>query len=87
MSAIKRSDCVGCRDDFYNRNRMGLNESSGRPTCWNMASATRVKARDVPINMPPPYKTLPLVTRPSCYKAQGYVRVKADALTPEGFWR
>lgn len=85
--AIKQSDCAGCRDDFYNHNRMGLNESSGRPMCWHMASAKMVRARDVPIHMPPPYKTLAMTSRPSCYSAPGYTRVKAEALTAEGFWR
>lgn len=80
-------DCAGCRDDFYNHNRMGLNESSGQPECWNLKTAKMVEARDVPINMPPPYEALPMVRRPNCYKASGYVRVKADALDAKGFWR
>ncbi len=80
-------DCAGCHDDFYNHNRMGLNEKSGEPRCWNFAEATMVKAKDVHINQPPPYKTLPLVSRPSCYKASGYVRVKPESLTADGFWR
>jgi hypothetical protein len=83
----QRKDCVGCRDDFYNHNRMGLNESSGQPECWHLSSAVLVKARDVPINMPPPYKTLRMVSRPSCYKASGYVRVKPEALDERGYWR
>jgi hypothetical protein len=83
----RRKNCSGCRDDFYDHNRMGLNETSGQPQCWNLATAVIVKGRDVPVNMPPPYKTLPLVSRPSCYKAQGYVRVKPEALDERGFWR
>jgi len=83
----KRSDCYGCRDDFYNHNRMGLNEKSGQPECWSLSTATMVKGRDVPINMPPPYKSLPLTSRPSCYKASGYVRVKPEALDADGYWR
>ena len=84
---IKLSACVGCRDNFYNQNRRGLNEASGTPRCWSFKDAKMVEGRDVPINMPPPYKTLPLVSRPSCYKADGYARVKPESLTPEGFWR
>lgn len=79
--------CPGCRDDFYNHNRMGLNETSGTPRCWNADTATLVKARDVPMDMPPPYTRLPLTTRPSCYCGNRVVRVKPEALDAQGFWR
>lgn len=86
----KRTDCSGCHNDFYNRNRMGLNEPdgpTGQPQCWNLKSAEMVKAKDVPVHMPPPYKSLPMIARPSCYKARGYVRVKPESLTADGYWR
>ena len=80
-------DCSGCRDDFYNHNRMGLNETSTSPRCWSLDSAEFVKARDVPIDLRPPYKHIPLTVRPSCYRRKGYTRVKPDALDSRGYWQ
>lgn len=80
-------DCSGCRDDFYNHNRMGLNEDSGKPRCWSLDSADLVKARDVPIDMRPPFKHIPLTTRPACFRTKGYVRVRPEQLTSEGYWK
>lgn len=71
MKKPTKHDCAGCRDDFYNgRNDIGVRE------CWCLADATFVRAKDVPINMRPPYTHLPLTKRPSCYRAQGYVRME-----------
>ena len=84
---MDQKHCSGCENDFYNRNDMGMNMESGKPQCWSLKDATLVKARDVPTQMRPPYLTLPMVSRPNCYKAKGYVRVKTDALTSEGYWR
>lgn len=86
MTKPTRKDCAGCRDNFYNVQRMGLNESEGWPQCWMLKDATFVRAMDVPIDMRPPYK-LPLTKRPNCYRAKGYVRVKPESLTSSGFWR
>lgn len=90
MSKTKKptvSDCEGCRNDFYNYNRMGLNETAEGPRCWGLESAEFVKARDVPTNMSPPYKHIPLTVKPSCYKKNGYCRVKPEALDASGYWR
>lgn len=87
MAKVTRKDCSGCHDDFYNHTRCGANESSGKPQCWSLATATKVKAYDIPTNMPPPYKGMPLVSRPNCYKAKGYCRVKPEALRADGYWR
>lgn len=85
--AIKKSDCVGCRDDFYNHNRMGLNETPDGPQCWMFAKATMVRAKDVHRDLPPPYNHIPLTSRPSCYRAPGFVRVKPENLTADGYWK
>jgi hypothetical protein len=69
-------DCAGCRDDFYNRNRMGANESSGEPRCWSLTSAVFELKRDVPIDLPPPYNHIKPTRRPNCYRAPRYVRMK-----------
>ena len=79
--------CASCHDDYYNRTRCGLNEKSGEPRCWHLATAVMVKALDVPVDMPPPYLSLRETKRPSCYKANGYVRVKRESLTAAGYWR
>lgn len=75
--------CPGCRDDYYNHGGRGM----GGGQCWNLTSATLVKARDVPTDMPPPYLALPLTTRPSCYSASRVIRVKPEALDSRGFWK
>lgn len=80
-------DCNGCFNDFYNHNRMGLNEADGAPQCWSFKTATMVNALDVPVDMPPPYLRLKPTLRPSCYKRQRYVRVKRESLTKDGYWR
>ena len=85
--SVELKDCRGCRDDFYNHNRMGLNETTDGPRCWHAATATFVKARDVHRDQRPPYLHLPLTERPSCYRAKEYVRVKPEALTADGYWR
>ena len=74
--------CAGCYNDFYNgHNPYGVKK------CCSLASAVLVKALDVPIHLRPPYTTLKLANRPNCYKAQGFVRVKPENLTPEGYWK
>lgn len=78
MKEPTKADCAGCRDDFYNMNREG--------GCWSFDSAKMVMARDVPIDMRPPY-SFPETLRPSCFHAQGYVRVKKESLTSEGYWK
>ena len=75
-------DCVGCRDDFYNgHNSLGVKQ------CWSLSSATFVKAKDVPVDLPPPYNHIRETKRPSCYKAPRMVRVKQEALTASGYWQ
>lgn len=69
-------DCVGCYNDFYNHNCMGANEASGEPRCWSLAGAEFVMARDVPIDLPPPYTHIKPTKRPNCYRRQRYVRIK-----------
>jgi hypothetical protein len=83
---VTKKDCLFCRDDFYNHNRMGLNEERGEPECWCFKTATMEYAIDVPIDMRPPYLALKETKRPSCYKRQGEVRVKKSNLTKEGYW-
>lgn len=89
MSARKvtRADCSGCRDNFYNHNNMGLNVVDGKPRCWSLADATMVRAMDIHIDQRPPYKGIPLTSRPSCYKRPRFVRVLPERITKDGFWK
>lgn len=82
MSKPKISDCSGCRDNFYNGNN-GL----GVVRCLSFETATMERKKDVPVNRQPPFKSIPLTTKPSCYRAKGYVRVHPDQLTKEGYWK
>lgn len=84
---MDKKHCVGCRDDFYNYNKMGLNETPDGPSCWSRETATLVEALDISIDLPPPYTALPLTLRPSCYRRPRYVRVKPASLTSTGFWK
>lgn len=80
-------DCIGCSDNVYNHMDYGLNMRDGKPRCWHAASATLADARDVPRDMRPPYLTLRLVMRPSCYTSPAFARVRPEALDEKGFWR
>lgn len=75
-----KKHCVGCRDNYYNH-------PPGGTGCWSLPDAKMVDALDIPVSMRPPYNDLPLVSRPNCYRAQGYVRVLRKSLTKEGYWR
>jgi hypothetical protein len=83
-----KADCRGCHNDVYNHSDFGMNKRpDGTFQCWQLESATLVKARDVHVDMPPPYLHLQEVARPSCYKAERMCRVKATALDEKGFWK
>ena len=84
---IDTKHCRGCQDDYYNHTNCGLNMLDGKPVCWSRSDAKLVAARDIPIDLRPPYLSLPLIERPDCYKARGYVRVKESALDSKGYWR
>ena len=82
MSKPTKQDCRGCYNDVYNHGCGGAQE------CWSFKDTTMVKRLDVPVHMRPPYTSLKPMSRPSCYKAQGYVRVDPEkSLTKDGFWK
>ena len=79
---VTKNDCAGCHNNFYNgHNSLGVQE------CWSFKTATLVKKLDIHVHRSPPYKGMKPTARPSCYKAQGYVRVDPANLTAEGFWK
>lgn len=74
--------CSGCRDDFYNgHNDLGCQQ------CWSFPSAVVEKRIKVGVWERPPYNAKRAAWTLSCHKPQGYVQVKPDALTKEGFWK
>lgn len=66
---IKRSDCHGCHDEFYQEriNCTGVG-------CWSFKDAKKVRRKKVSIHTRPPYHEK---TRwyPNCYHAAQYVMV------------
>lgn len=79
MKKPTKKDCQGCYDDFYNENR-----DEG---CWSLSSAEFVMAKDIPTDLRPPYKHIKCTKKPSCYHKQGFIRVKPENLTEDGFWK
>lgn len=79
---IDSKHCAGCRDNYYNQPG---NSVAGR--CWNRDSATLVPRLQIPMDLPPPYTDVPPQTVPNCYGRRGYVFVKPEAITPEGYWK
>jgi hypothetical protein len=70
-----KSDCSGCRDDFYNH---GGNGAGGE--CWSFKDATMEKARFVHINTMPDDKgsfgRVKPQLKPSCYRVEQFVRIE-----------
>jgi hypothetical protein len=86
---VDKTECTGCRDDVYNHQDFGMNvdAATGEKSCWMRAEATMVTARDIPIDMRPPYLGLREKRRPNCWRGAGVVRVKATSLDAKGFWK
>lgn len=81
-SGITLDQCHGCENDFYNgKNPMGIKR------CWSFESAEPIKVRMIHVDLRPPYKHIPLETKPSCYQQRRYVKVKPEALTSDGYWK
>lgn len=86
MRKTSKQDCIGCRDDFYNHNRMGLNEASGEPRCWSLDDAKFVQRVRIGINERPPYRKKPVKVL-NCRRENHYALVSPDALDENGFWK
>lgn len=82
-----RADCAGCRDDFYNRNDMGMNMQSGQPQCSSLGDAEFVQRLRIPVVLAPPYSHIKSETVPSCYRAPGFVFVSPERIDSRGFWK
>lgn len=66
---IKKSDCIGCRNNFYNGNNdLGVKE------CWSFNDAEIVSRKRVHYNLVPPWRMRP-VKVPNCYHETGYAYV------------
>jgi len=62
--------CRGCRDDFYNHNRVG--------GCWSFANAKVVSRVRVGIWEPPPYSPKRAERCLSCFHPEGYAMIELD---------
>lgn len=79
---MTKQDCAGCYNNFYNGNNpYGVQE------CWSFKTATLEQRIDVPVDLRPPYTHLKPRLRPTCYKGKGYVHIKPEALTKDGYWK
>lgn len=66
---MNKSDCVGCRDDFYNGNNdIGVSE------CWLFKKAELATRYQLSIHTPiSERRGYRKVTKPKCYGQNGYV--------------
>lgn len=82
LSLLNVRYCCGCENDFYNgKNDLGVQQ------CWSRDGAIFGTYRLVPIDLPPPYKSLKLQKLPTCYRRKRHVKVKPEALDTRGFWK
>lgn len=78
---MTKNSCRGCRNDFYNgNNNLGVKE------CWSFKTAHLIPLLRISINEPPPYNKKPTLL-PSCRHEAGYVLVRPESLTKEGYWK
>lgn len=76
------SMCQGCRDDFYNgKNPYGIKQ------CWSFASATVEPRIVIGVWQRPPYNKKSARPCLSCFKPEGQVAVKPEALDEKGYWK
>ena len=66
---IKKHDCIGCEDDFYNKN--------GERECWGLKTAKMILRKKVPLSQAPPWNQRQELL-PSCYRVKGYVLVEGS---------
>lgn len=73
---MKRSDCRGCRDDFYNRERGG---------CWSFDAKKKLRTRyfihmDAPMDKRSNFRAAQL---PECYHTSGYSSPACETVVNE----
>jgi hypothetical protein len=66
---MKKEDCIGCREDFYNgKNDLGVGE------CWSFKTAKVVTLYQIGYHTPMDRtENFQKVKRPSCYRQSGMV--------------
>ncbi len=69
----KKSDCSGCRNNFYNgNNSLGVSE------CWSLKTAKKIVRYQIGTNTPMWIREAYLKMKlPSCYHSSGYVYLNA----------
>lgn len=68
---VQLSDCVGCRNDFYNGSDLGVTR------CWSFEGAKLVMKKEVHVDQQPPW-TQRARLLPNCYHRARYVYVSPD---------
>ena len=77
----KADKCSGCTEDFYNgHNPLGVKE------CWSLKTAVLVRRLRIPMDLRPPYLHIKPISVYQCRHEKGYVLVKPEAITSQGYW-
>ena len=81
---MKKSDCIGCGNDFYNgKNDLGVDE------CWSFKDAKIVSRITIGHWENPPYKNKKKIKVPNCYHQRGSSRthyVDPKQINSQGYW-
>lgn len=81
---MKKSDCAGCYQDFYNY-RTGFD---GATTCWSFDEKKKLEKRYVvSVEQRPPFGKHDIRKVPPCYSPQRYACVPVDSITKDGYWK
>ena len=71
------TNCVGCHDDYYNRNDCGLNMTPDGPRCSRLATAVFTMNVEAHIDQRPPYMGTPR-RRLACYRRPRHIYLKGE---------
>ena len=74
---MDRKHCLGCYNDFYNHNNMGMNMATGKPECWMLKDAKIIWRKEVHIDQRPPW-TQKAERFPDCYHCQSFIYVSPN---------
>ena len=69
---MDKSNCIGCREDFYNgNNTLGVKE------CWNLKTAELIMRKEVSVHQVPPWNQAARLF-PKCYCRDGYIYISPE---------
>lgn len=75
-----KSDCSGCRDDYYNHGGSTIRGDE----CWSLENAKVIDLILVPLDEVPPHRGKPQ-KRPHCYRKPGYASYRKESIGKDGF--